>query len=549
MRDAFANSEPRLVDCRPGYVMPPGFSFFFDLIRRECNGLMHAPLHRICSLMRKMGVQCFVREELLNNAEINEEKTAVVARTRGATDLKAVRLSFFREFPGSGKWQAVAEKELLGYAVVAALTLPDGTRRCYILEAVTRVPSLWVADAGGTVRAEIVTNYYVHCCRDFETVIGTAKENRGLRVTGSFFCQQNDLTHVCAHAALRMGINSSPAFGGPKLTNKQVNDLLGIDHRTRKVGRYPPEPVSIGLSTPEILHVVQQMGWEAHVADFVANPAIDYEDFIYPMIESGFPTILGIHNPVTAHVLAVLGHTLNTDRWTPEARHGYGAFPISPYISTSAWTDHFIVSDDNFGMYVTLGTESIRNLLIPKYNPNLHASLAIGLVPSGVTITGYAVEQVTALLASKIIKLTSATPANRWMLMLQEPGQKLVCRTMLSEKAQYVEAMKNALDERGQRLNAREVQMLESSLPTRFWLTEITVPHLYSGNKRKLGDIISSASVTPQQYQSGEMIQFCWLPGMVWNSIGLSQPPQGWSIFGHIPLLRGAAQTVQSLEW
>src|SRR5207245_4114204 len=138
----------------------------------------------------------------------------------------------------------------------------------------------------------------------------------------------------------------------------------------------------------------------------------------------------------TAHVLAVVGHTLNSDRWTPEARHGYGAFPISPYISTSAWADHFIVGDDNFGMYVTLPSESIRNMLVPKYNPNLNASLAIGLVPSDVNVTGYYVEQSAASLATKIIEHTNPTALNRWFHLLKETRQResvqrLVCRTLL----------------------------------------------------------------------------------------------------------------------
>ncbi len=541
MKDTFSPTEPALIDCRPG------FSFFYDLIRKECNGLSPAPLHRICTLMRKMGAQCFLREELVPNQEISDEQQAATVRTGGNVGLKAVRLTFFRDI---GTWREL--NEVLGYVVLMGLTLPSGPPKYFILESVIRVPTVWIPTEGGKQRAYPVTNYYVHCCREFETVVGTAKENRKLKIVGSFFCQQNDLTHVCAHAALRMGVNSSPAFTGAKLTNGTINALLGIDHsQAKQVGKFGNQSHSQGLETEQILQVVKSMGWEAHVADFYSNPAIDYEDYIYPVIESGCPVIVGVHRPGTAHVLAVVGHTLNSDRWTPEARHGYGAFPISPYISTSAWADHFIVGDDNFGMYVTLPSESIRNMLVPKYNPNLHASLAIGLVPSDVNVTGYYVEQSAASLATKIIEHTNPTASNRWFHLLKETRQResvqrLVCRTLLLDKAHYVEFMKNAEDDQKRKLNAAEVQILESILPNRFWVTEITVPNLYTGNKRKLGDIVTFAKISQQQFTNNAITVLCWFPGFL-----LASPTgaQGWSLFGHIPLLRSPSQSATTLEW
>src|SRR5687767_1574871 len=51
---AFSKTEPLLKDCGLR------FSFFFDLIEKECGTHPCPPLHRICSLMRKMGVQSFV---------------------------------------------------------------------------------------------------------------------------------------------------------------------------------------------------------------------------------------------------------------------------------------------------------------------------------------------------------------------------------------------------------------------------------------------------------------------------------------------------------
>lgn len=547
MKDIFSAHEPVLVDCRPG------FSFFYDLIRKECNGLSPAPMHRICTVMRKMEAECFVREELESNQEMLDEQNSAAVRTGGTVGLKAVRLTFFRNGAAGGSWRNVSE--ILGYLVLVGLTLPCGTTKCFILESVIRVPSIWIPDGNGKPTVTSVPNYYVHCCREFDTVVGTKQEHLDFKLVGSFFSQQNGLTNVCAHAALRMGINSSPAFTGQKLTNRMINDFLNIDHSPgKRVGKYGTESQSVGLATDQIVQVIKSIGWQAHVADFNSNPAIDYEDYIYPIIESGCPVILGVHRPGTAHVLAVVGHTLNSDRWTPEARHGYGAFPISPYISTSAWTDHFIVSDDNFGMYVTLPTEAIRNMLVPKFNPNLHASLAIGVVPAGVNITGYFVEQAAASLVTKIIARTSPTSSNRWFELLKETLQKesvqrLVCRTLLYEKARYIEFMKNVEDDQKRKLSATEIGSLQSMMPDRFWVTEVTVPNLYTGNKRKLGDIVTPADATKQQFATGSVKQLCWLPGLLLGGPhATTQGPQGWSLFGHVPLLRAVSQP-QSFEW
>src|SRR5437899_2939500 len=215
MKDTFASAEPRVIDCRPG------FSLFFDLIRQECNDLGHLPLHRICSLMRKMGVQSFTREDLAPNQEIQEEQQSAQVRTNGgAIGLSATRFTFFRHLPAQMDWRDLTGKECLGYAVLLTLTLPDNSKRCYILESVVRVPSIWLPAANGAIEPRDVTNYYVHSCKQFETVVGTSAQHFTFEVTGSFFCQQNDLTHVCAHAALRTGINSSPSYNGTKLTNK-----------------------------------------------------------------------------------------------------------------------------------------------------------------------------------------------------------------------------------------------------------------------------------------------------------------------------------------
>jgi hypothetical protein len=544
MHGAFASAETNLVDCRKNY------SFYFDLNEKELVS-PNPPLHRICTLMRKMGVEALLREELVLSNELNEERDAYAIRIGSAinTSARAVRFTFFRRMPASGDWKELCDDDIMGYAVILTLK-SKGDIRSYVYEAVVRPPSLYIAGKWRTV-----SNYYVHCSKVFETTVGTISSQRKFTFLGTFFCQQNGLTHICAHAALRIALNNWPTYVGKKITSKIINDALGIDHTADK--QIPDG----GLNAQDIQRVVQKLGHQVFTAEFIDNPGVDYDEFVYPLIESSCPVVLGIvKKPDIAHVVAVLGHTLNSDRWA-DARHTYGAFPRYPYIPTASWVDHFIFSDDNFGMYMTLPTEGIRNLLVPKHNPNLHAAIAVGLTPLAGKISGYLAEQMAATIGNNIIISTVAAPSNRWLTHLQirdsprngiGDGQlinPIVCRTLMCAKTQYVALMTQAVDERNYKLNPGEIELLNKTLPDRFWVTEITIANLYSGNKRKLGDIITIINPTDPEWNAQEYNIFAWLTGICWHGPRLKNGPVNWSIKGHIPLIRGIPLQECENEW
>jgi hypothetical protein len=345
---------------------------------------------------------------------------------------------------------------------------------------------------------------------------------------------------------------------GPKLSNLKINSILEIDHKKVKIGRYGVNrDVSIGLNEKQIKSVVEALDLECHLADFNSNPAEDYHSFTYPIIESGYPVILGIKSQKVDHVVTVLGHTLNTDRWSPEAEHGYGGWPTTPHISAASWVDHFILGDDNFGTYVTVSTESIRNFLVPKYNPQLHASLAIGLLPKNINVKGDVADRLALLRAIKLIKSVTPSLDNRWLHLLQnaiKDGTErksrhwIVSRTLLREKQDYCEDM-HCEDEKGNNLNESEFELLEKLLPDNFWVTELTIPNLYTGNKRKLGDIITKCFMTKEEWYDKELEVLAWLPGVLFTGKDLGES-HNWSFFGHVPLIRTACQDwVTRIEW
>jgi len=315
-----------------------------------------------------MQARSYVEEDLLPNSELTNEKEMASKRCRGQVKIHTKRLTFFASLPRSRTWQdpnELPDRDILGYAIIATLTLPNKEKRTFLLEAVVRPPGrshLYPPeDPVQTVMIEL-PHYYIQNAREFTTTVGTKeKENhREFSIHGSFFTQQNDLTSVCAHAALRMAVNSSGTdflrnlamskLGNDgKLTNKHINDFLGINFSTPEttIGHFPKDPPNTkeGLLAEEMKHVVEELGCELRIIDFVGDVGADYDQIMHPMLESGFPTILEVQGWNTnkreyyAHALSVNGHTLNSDRWTPQATIGYGEFPIMPYIPASSWND------------------------------------------------------------------------------------------------------------------------------------------------------------------------------------------------------------------
>lgn len=208
MEGAFATNEANLTDCRKNY------SFYFDLVGKEWAGDNRAPIHRICTLMRKMNVEALLREDLALNEELLSERDAVGIRLKSSTTATACRITFFRQMPSSGKWQDLRDEDVIGYAVILTLVV-NGSNFSYIYEAVIRPPSIFIQG-----KWMDISNYYVHCAKDFNTIIGTESANRTFKFPGTFFCQQNGMTHVCAHAALRIALNNWRSYSGPKITSK-----------------------------------------------------------------------------------------------------------------------------------------------------------------------------------------------------------------------------------------------------------------------------------------------------------------------------------------
>ncbi len=121
------------------------------------------------------------------------------------------------------------DDHILGYAIIVSFTLKSGFAFTHILEAVVKPPFIISKDSEpSAVTSQPIAIIMFTILEYINTVIGTKNHYRTIIFPGTFFAQQNTITHVCAHACLRMSLNSSPFLMGSKLTNKDINDFLKI---------------------------------------------------------------------------------------------------------------------------------------------------------------------------------------------------------------------------------------------------------------------------------------------------------------------------------
>lgn len=515
-------------------------------------------MSRFLTLMRKMRARGYVEEELDLDGELLEEEEMVKQRCGASARIKkAIRLTFFASLPSSKRWddpEELPDERLLGYAVVVNLELPNNRYHTYLMEAVVQpqAASFEIEEDGDSDTYIFkIPNYYIHNVRMFETCLGTKASSRKFNIEGNFFTQQNDLTSVCAHAALRMAVNSCPKIdlnkriGSGKLTNKYINDVLGLDFTSpkRSVGHYEgdPEECRRGLTAQDIKRVVESFGMRLVTSNFVEESSVEYDEYLYPIVESHYPSILEVQGwdimarTHYAHALAVMGHTLNSDRWEPEASYGYGNYPIRSYIPACRWVCHYVINDDNYGVSVTLPSDMIRNDVVPDKNPKLHATRVLSIVPKRIRVTGYRAQKVAMEIAAKLIREMQVGKKEYWLEKLRQKKHNLVCRTLLLEGKDYRayidEQIKDGIFE------PTDAQYdYFKSVGKYVWVTEVTIPNLYTGNKTKLADVLVDAGATQEQVDSYGCVVLAWFPGFILARVATS--PEYWYIKKHVPLIQ-----------
>lgn len=556
----------KIITCAPGESLFKKVSdqFWADIRSRQA-------FYRICSLMRLMGVEAIIQENLdcAIDSRFHREAKAIKTRIGKTAEVTFNRLSFFKKTPTlskKGEISGVNQDDYLGFVVIGEINFNETVKRNYIFESVIREFCDSAAKPMGPWSA------YLHVKRKFRCRVLRDK----FVIEGTYFCQQNAVTNVCAHACTAILLNNCDAVES-LVTCEDINALLGIDHKNRM--QEVPEgfgdnekATHEGLYPKEIERVFREHKFTPYRVDLAVRRRL-YREFIYGFIESGFPALLTFNSlagdgRAVGHVVAVVGHSLNRQSWFPAAHVCYARQlrKDKPYLPSLNWVDDFMVHDDNFGMQLFLPAHSFRPEEYPDPGVEFMPTHAIGILPSaaGVKLSSSLAEAIAwdalnALFESEEAK--TELVANYYVEHLRphitgadgHPATA-VLRTLLLKKEAYIDQLKESKDNKSGCLHEDDINQVRSLLRGHdyLWVVEVTEPELYVGNVSRVLEVVINPKLNPHNLQSNgrwslsEAVLVIRLPHLLLTVESREGEKEGFSkepyqgIEGHLPLFHQA---------
>lgn len=470
VRTAKSVSDPEFVSIGRPYSM-------FEFVDGNFIGL--DSLRRIMSQVRVLGGLTMVVEKLEHSGDIIEENEDLLLRTGVEPESVVTRLSFFTKgFTTHKGLSTVGDEQFLGYAVIKSDTM-NGETEDRIYESVL-----------------LYDNHPNHCVR------GQPKwkcriDNVPLNVEGYLYAQQNGLTNVCAHVALRSAI--SGFHPSNDISYREINKILGIDHVTRKVGN------GKGLSLYEMVTVLEQFGARCVVGDYITPSAMSVEvpfhKYVYGSMESGFPSLLAFKtNSGSGHVIPVFGHTFNPDTWVCNAEQCY--FKVSndlKYIPSESWLSMYLAHDDNFGSNFCIPRRYLTSNAPKSANEGEESGLTsegsvacvIGTLPWDVKLMPIQAEIVGADYLFALLPHIPVSEIWEHRFKWHAENNQMVLRSMLVTKSEYIKHLSRVRDWEWNRIDRSLIKTLNDNLNEGYyWLVELSLPELFSANRRKVAEVL-----------------------------------------------------------
>lgn len=281
------------------------------------------PLGRILSQARRLDFKSLVMEKVPSTGFAKSDDFELKKANAGFVRSELYRLTFFkRAFQSVSGIRRCRKDDFLGYAILKGNHFASGDVRWVIFESIVLPPRH--------------DNNYLHAKRTYPI----RSDTRLFKIRGNLYCQQNGVTNVCAHVALRTIIAS--------ITKKNDISYRKMNYRLEKAG-LPHQPGGT-LSTEQIKSVLEQEKVGVYEISQKQSGAIPYQKYLYGSIEMGYPALLGFlfkdtSNQVSGHIIPVIGHTFNEDTWVPNAESSY--FTIgrdTRYVPSEAWVSTYVRS-------------------------------------------------------------------------------------------------------------------------------------------------------------------------------------------------------------
>ena len=458
-------------------------SFYLDLIPRIWvqggDEVSDAPIHRFCTLARKMGVRSFVIEDASAREGVAEEIEQLEAFTPGMPEerVRAFTLTFLTEAVGDpAAVERIDPAHVISQSVI--IEFPTAERRIsYVFAATARICRL----PSGVP----LLNNFVAVRPDQRVEVG----GRTMAVAGTFFCQQNGVTSVCGHTAVRtLVMNAS----GGAVSNAVLNDEWGI---------VPGRPIELPENAVE--DALRSRGLQLFCYDLDKTarrqrarlPDDDIWTVLTGLAESGTPSLLVLGTgPTVDHVVPVIGHTVNTDEWHPQGAYAYLA-DARGSTSSSLWIDHLVINDDQLGPYYCLSRAGLfdRSGLATAVTPRR----VIAMLPENADVSPLAAETLVRGIYAGLLQAarrsTGGSPP-RWLTFLAQTTERRIFRTVLSNRPAYVRSLLADPNVATDPAATEIVGRIAGGLPDLFWMVEVSLPNIMLANKHKLGEFLVPTS-------------------------------------------------------
>ncbi len=447
----------------------PPFSFYFDVVapywRAKTDPL---PLHRACTLGRKQGATHCVVASAFDRSEVVDEIDDLDAAFGGGGAAEALDITFFRSDVSPEVIADVGNDTILGQVTVINYREPGKAdfTYSYIYEAIFKPPAL----ANGMA---LLNNFVCHKA-DFKVVVS----GREFTLSGIYYSQQNECTNVCAHASLRMALNSTGVLV-ERVTNRSINADLNL--RT---------PINAGLQIGQIESIINAVdGIKAVVYSCAGMPPATYIANLASVVESGSLALLAFTtgDGDADHVVTVFGHTRNSDEWHPQAIPAYTGPSSGRYYASSSWIDHFLIHDDNFGPYYTLSTRAL------EVDPKIKPICIIAVQAHQPNAPPAFAEGVASFILANLMPSLAGERSEKWFQYITRSPRTYVLRTLLVAKANYLKHISTVCGHDGGGYKQTDIDRF-AYLPEYFWMVEFSLPALYTGNNGKLGEILLDAT-------------------------------------------------------
>jgi hypothetical protein len=476
----------------------------FEFIDKYFKGI--ASLRRIMSQVREHDGKTMVVELLSDAKDIREENEDITIKYPTFKRSKTFRLSFFKKsFKNKCKLRKLKPEDFIGYAILKKDRIPSKKECVRVYESV--------------IPPTCDKNNFIRNAPEWKCLVG----NKEFSVKGYLYAQQNTITNACAHVAVRSV--ASCYRPDSDMTYREMNTMLNIDHKIRDA--------EDGLTTDEIVKLLNKAGAKCFIANYTQEnlnlDKLPFQKCIYGSIESGFPVIIIFRcQPNDWHAIPVFGHTSDWNAWVHRADSSYFKIGASTkYIPSESWVSMYIGHDDNFGSNFCIPrwymyTRKHCEFILPS--PSFCVKDAecvghvIGTFPKKVKTDPIAAEVIGQEYLSAILKRDPKNLETKesWRKRLGSYWEKdqLVLRPILIQGWDYSEHLRKIKSWKGETVNTSLLDN-NSSLNSDewLWMIELSVPELFSTNKRKLGEVLINAEYPASDARNFDSFILARIPG------------------------------------